>query len=212
MKTAELIAALAAEAPAVPAGVIRNRLLTALAIGGLVALALVVFWLKPQPLGAVVGQGWFWMKLGYTAALAAAASAVVARLARPGLSAFRGAAIVVILIALMAILGLGQLALAEPEQRLALWLGRTWRVCPWNILLLSIPIFLALAWALKKAAPTHLVAAGAAAGLLSGGLAASLYCLHCPEQAASFVAFWYTLGMLLSTGLGALLGPRLLRW
>ena len=61
-------------------------------------------------------------------------------------------------------------------------------------------------------APTRLRLVGASAGLVAGGLAASVYALHCPEMAASFVGFWYVLGMLVPTAAGALLGPRLLRW
>jgi hypothetical protein len=54
--------------------------------------------------------------------------------------------------------------------------------------------------------------AGLAAGLTSGGLAATMYALHCPEWAASFVATWYALGILASGALGAVAGRRVLRW
>jgi len=39
-----------------------------------------------------------------------------------------------------------------------------------------------------------------------------MYSLHCPEMEAPFIGFWYLLGMLIPTAVGALLGPRLLRW
>jgi hypothetical protein len=67
-------------------------------------------------------------------------------------------------------------------------------------------------WALKGLAPTRLRLAGAAAGWLSGALAALVYCLHCPEIEAPFVGIWYLLGMSIPTLAGGLLGPRLLRW
>ncbi|MDH1161872.1 DUF1109 domain-containing protein, partial [Pseudomonas otitidis] len=35
---------------------------------------------------------------------------------------------------------------------------------------------------------------------------------HCPEMGVPFWGVWYLLGMLLPTVLGAVLGPRLLRW
>jgi hypothetical protein len=38
------------------------------------------------------------------------------------------------------------------------------------------------------------------------------YALTCPEDGAAFLATWYGLGILAVGGLGALLGPRLLRW
>jgi len=67
-------------------------------------------------------------------------------------------------------------------------------------------------WAIRGLAPTRLRLAGAAAGLLSGAVGALVYCLHCPELEAPFLGFWYLLGMLIPTAVGALLGPRLLRW
>ncbi|MBL7372919.1 DUF1109 family protein, partial [Escherichia coli] len=42
--------------------------------------------------------------------------------------------------------------------------------------------------------------------------AATVYCIHCPEVSAIFVLTWYSLGILLAASIGALLGPRLLRW
>jgi hypothetical protein len=60
--------------------------------------------------------------------------------------------------------------------------------------------------------PTNLRAAGAIAGLTSGGVGAAVYALHCPESAAPFIVIWYSLGMAAAGALGALLGPRLLRW
>lgn len=36
--------------------------------------------------------------------------------------------------------------------------------------------------------------------------------LHCPEMGVAFWAVWYVLGMAVPAIIGALLGPRLLRW
>lgn len=91
-------------------------------------------------------------------------------------------------------------------------LGATWRTCPFNIAALATPALLALLWALRGAAPTRPAWAGAVAGLLAGALAVLAYALHCPEMAAPFVAVWCVVGMAIPTALGALLGPRLLRW
>ncbi len=51
-----------------------------------------------------------------------------------------------------------------------------------------------------------------AAGLLAGGVGASVYALWCRESTAAFVAVWYTLGIVACGGIGALLGPLVLRW
>jgi len=48
--------------------------------------------------------------------------------------------------------------------------------------------------------------------LLAGALGALVYALHCPETATPFLAVWYVVGMAIPTALGAILGPRLLRW
>jgi hypothetical protein len=65
---------------------------------------------------------------------------------------------------------------------------------------------------MKGLAPTRLRLAGAVAGLLAGAVGALVYCLHCPEMGAPFIGFWYLLGTLIPTSVGALLGPQLLRW
>lgn len=65
---------------------------------------------------------------------------------------------------------------------------------------------------MRGLAPTHLMQAGAAVGLLSGALGAVAYSLHCPDMGAPFIGTWYLLGMLIPTLIGATLGRTLLRW
>ena len=101
---------------------------------------------------------------------------------------------------------------ADAAQRVGLFFGDTWNSCPFLVAMLSAPVFVAVVWAMKGLAPTRLRLAGAAAGLLSGAVGALVYCLHCPELDAPFIGIWYLLGMLIPTAVGALLGPRLLRW
>ena len=91
-------------------------------------------------------------------------------------------------------------------------MGRSASVCPLVILLLALPIFAGLFWALRRLAPTRLTLAGAAAGLAAGGWAASIYAFHCTESTAPFIVIWYSLGLALAAGLGAFLGRWLLRW
>ena len=81
-----------------------------------------------------------------------------------------------------------------------------------DTLLLAMPIYACLIAAIRRLAPTRPMLTGAAAGFAAGALAATLYGLHCPEQAAAFVATWYTLGIGAATALGAIAGRRLLRW
>jgi len=63
-----------------------------------------------------------------------------------------------------------------------------------------------------KFAVTRPAAAGAMAGLLSAGLAATVYASHCTDDSPLFVATWYSLATALVTALGALLGSKLLRF
>jgi hypothetical protein len=212
MRTADLIELLARDARVTAPRAATRRLPAALAVGGAVTLALVVLGLHCQALEAVARQPWFWMKASYTGLLTLAAAVTVKRLSVPGTRP--GAAPVVALLIILAMIALGaaQVLAAPSAGRIGLWLGHTWRVCSPLILLLALPIYGCEVLALRSLAPTRPAMAGAAAGLAAGALAATFYGLHCPEQAAAFVATWYTLGIAAATALGGVMGPRLLRW
>ena len=137
---------------------------------------------------------------------------MVTRLGRPGMSSGYGGLLVSAAVAAVWLSGVYVLAVATPGTRVSMLLGKTWRVCVLNIMLLSIPGFIAVFWALRGLAPTRLALTGACGGLLAGSMATLVYCLHCPETGVPFWGVWYTLGMLLPTVIGAALGPRCLRW
>ena len=212
MRTVDLIALLARDVRMTPTGAATRKLLMGLAVGGAVTLALVVLGLHCQPLEAAARQPWFWMKASYTGLLTVAAAITVRRLAVPGRRPGIAPAVALLIILAMIGLGAGQILAASPATRLDLWLGHTWKVCSPLILLLALPIYGCEVIALRALAPTRPAVAGAAAGLAAGALAATFYGLHCPEQAAAFVATWYTLGIAAATAVGAALGARLLRW
>jgi hypothetical protein len=212
MRTADLIELLARDVRAARPGVVNRRLLAALLAGGLVTLAIVALGLRCQPLLAAAQQPWFWMKAAYTGLLTVCGAVLVRRLSVPGSRVGAAPSLAALIILAMIALAAGQMLSTTPGGRVALWLGHTWKVCSPLILLLALPIYAGLIAAMRKLAPTRPVLAGAAAGFLSGALAATLYGLHCPEQAAAFVATWYTLGIAAATALGALAGGRLLRW
>lgn len=213
MRTDDLIVQLAADTPPVRRGTIGRRLLTGLVAGGLLSAALVVvgMGIRPDLDRAMLGPV-FWMKWGYTLSLAAAALAVTVQLARPDTVRPRGLWLLAIPVVLLALTGVAELARTPSTEWLAMWLGQSWKTCPWRVLALSAPIFGGLLWSFRRFAPTRLRAAGAAAGLSAGAFAATVYCFHCPEVSAIFVLTWYSLGILLAAGIGSLLGPRLLRW
>ncbi|NGZ87817.1 NrsF family protein [Duganella aceris] len=181
---------------------------------GLLASALLMWLLlglHPNLAGEVLLPA-FWTKLAFSAALAWAGWLAVQRLCRPGarlggLPLWLGGPVLVLWCAATVLL-----LQAAPDARAELFWGRTWRYCPLLIATLSLPIFVAALHTMRGLAPTRLRLAGAAAGFAAGAAAAVVYCLHCPELSPVFVGFWYLLGMLAPTALGAAIGPRMLAW
>jgi hypothetical protein len=213
MKTDDLITMLASGVQSVEANALQRRYATALGWGGFGATLLMAIMLGVRPdLAEASLLPMFWVKFFLPASLLAGGLIAVVRLSRPGArlgrvtSALVAPVVAIWLLAAVALLG------AAPEARSALIFGDTWKTCPFNVTLLSMPAFVALMWAMRGLAPTQLALSGAAAGLLSGAIGATVYSLHCPEMQAPFLAIWYLLGMLIPTALGALFGPRLLRW
>ena len=213
MKTDDLITMLATGVEPVPGHVAAQRMRAALLWGGLGALLILAlaFGVRPD-LRHASELPMFWVKLGFPGLVAAAALLLLLRLSHPGMrpgAAWLGLVLPWLAVLLMAAWALVQ---AQPEQRLGLVMGATWRVCAFNIALVSSPVFVAVLWAVKGLAPTRLGLAGAIAGLLAGAVGAVVYALHCPELEAPFLAVWYVAGMLIPTALGAWLGRRVLRW
>ena len=213
MKTDDLIEMLSRRIEPVPRTPAAARFARALLCGLPFAAVIlhVGYGIRPD-LSAVAADGMFWVKIGVPVAVAAAGLAVVGRVSRPGMVAgpagLAALAPVLALWVLAAVVGFG---LPEGERVPAL-LGRTWRSCVFSIGLIAAPMFVAAFQVLRTMAPTRPALAGAAAGWMAGGAGAAVYALHCPETAAPFLAVWYVLGMALPAGIGALLGPRLLRW
>ncbi len=211
MHTDDLIRLLAADAGPVPRAAAARRLLPAIA-AGLLASAALALWLIGPVDAPMLRAPPMALKLGYGTLVAVCAGWWAARLARPAAPATAAAGALAAVFAVIAAAGVAALATTPPEQRLADLLGHSWRLCPLSLIALSLPALAACLWALRGLAPTRPVLAGLAAGLLAGGLGTLGYSLACTEQATSFVAAWYTAGIALTGALGAVLGPRTLRW
>lgn len=213
MKTDELIDLLALGEGPVDTQAMARRLAIAL-IGGLlgaVMLMLALFDVRPD-IREAVSTPMFWAKVAFPGVLALGALWLSSRLTRPGV---KGGVAWVLLALPTLLVGSGVLVTlldAPAAGRLGLVLGRTWKTCPFNIALLSVPAFVANFWALRDMAPTRPRLAGLAGGLLAGATATLAYCLHCPEMEVPFWGVWYLIGMLLPAWAGTVLGPRLLRW
>ena len=213
MRTDELVTMLATGAGAVQPHPAARRYAAALGWGVLGAALLMLTMLGPRPdLAAAVLLPMFWVKLAFVACFAAASLLLALRLSRPGHALGRAAMGLAAPVLAIWTLAAVVLTRADAPQRTLLFFGDTWNSCPFLIAMLSAPVFIAVIWAMNGLAPTRLRLAGAAAGLLSGAVGTLVYCLHCPELEAPFIGFWYLLGMSIPTAVGALLGPRLLRW
>jgi hypothetical protein len=213
MKTDDLIALLAADSAPVPRHAAARALGLALLAGLPLALAIVLpfYGIRPD-IALAVHWPMFWAKLMFGVLIALGAFVALQRLARPGVrlgGAWLGPVMPVLMVWVMAAF---VLAAAPPDLRGALVLGQTWRTCTASITMISLPLFVAAFAALRTLAPTRPAWTGACAGAMAGGAAAAVYALHCPELEAPFLAVWYVLGIAVPTALGALAGPRLLRW
>lgn len=213
METEKLIDALSANLRPAPARQVSGRIGGVAVLGGFVALSLVIGWLGLRAdLADAMRDPMLWIKATYAAVLGFGGYLALERLSRPA-----GSGRVGLLLSgaiLLALTGAGalQLMAAAPDARMDIWMGNSARRCSVYILLLALPGLAATLLALRRFAPTRLAMAGAAAGLFTGGVAATAYGLHCPETSVAFIATWYSLGVLLNTAVGAALGPWVLRW
>lgn len=213
MNTDDLIAALSTKATPVQPNAAARRYTVAAGWSSLGATLLMasLFGVRPDLVDAAM-LPMFWTKIVFVASLAAAGLVAAMRLSRPGVPLGWAAHALIAPVVAMGALAAFQLFNADPALRSELFFGTTWRSCPILIAVLSVPMFIAVLWAMKGLAPTRLRHAGAAMGFAAGAMGALAYSLHCPELAAPFLGFWYLLGMLIPTAIGVALGSRLLRW
>ncbi len=213
MRTDDLIAALSTGLEPVPRRAVGGRLALGLAAGIVVSFALMVLWLGMRAdLMPAMMTGPFWMKFAYAFTVAVFGFGLIDRLARPEGEGGMFGPLILVPLAVMIALALYQLTAAPDAQRMPLMMGVSSRICPRNIVILSLPVFIGVFWALRALAPTRLTLAGAAAGVLAGAAGTVIYAVHCTETAAPFVAIWYTLGIAAMGLLGAALGRLMLRW
>jgi hypothetical protein len=185
------------------------------AVGVASALAAIVFFavLGARPdIAAAAETPRFLLKFAITLTLAAGAFAVAFALLRPEgswrrLWPYLAAAPVLLLLSAIV-----ELAVVPPEMWSAKLVGANALVCLVFIPLIGIGPLGVLLLALRQGAPSRPALAGAAAGLLAGGIAASFYAAHCTDDSPLFVATWYSLaigGLALAGAAGA---HRFARW
>lgn len=211
MRTEDLIRAIAADAG-------RPRALgptLALVLLACVVLVAAVFLptAGPRPdLAAATMHLRVLVKQAFPILLAVAAFGTALRLARPGeVPGGWAAALGLVPLLLLAAVAGELMALPAPA-RMPTLMGQSSRQCVPFIVAMGLPPLAGALWALGRGASTRPGLSGAVAGLLAGGAAAAVYAVHCTEDSPLFYAVWYVLAILLLAALGALLGPRLLRW
>lgn len=210
MRTEDLIDRLSGDLSAV-----RTTRLPAIHIAVAAGLAITVTWawlgLRPDLGQAVLGPT-FWLKALYALALAGAGLWLAARLGRPAADRRAPAVAVALVLVAAAMAALIEQAALPAAARMDALMGQTWRYCPPNILKIAALAAPVVFLGARRFAPTRPALMGAALGLGVGAIAAAAYGLHCPEATATFVAVWYTLGMVAAGLVGAVIGRFALRW
>jgi hypothetical protein len=195
-----------------PARLLDQRLAFAVTLGAVIVFALVVGVVGLRPdLRIAAAQSDFWIKLIYTSVIALMTLAGARRLARPEVSDIKLSQFAVPVAVLM-VLAIFELGAAPSAERATLVFGTSWRECPILIASLSLPMLAILFVLFRGFAPQRPGLTGGAIGLAAGAITAMLYSLHCPETAMTFLLIWYTAGIAIVAALGALIGPRALRW
>lgn len=155
----------------------------------------------------------FWAKSAYPLSLAIIGVIALVKVARPGGRPVSSSLPVLIIYALLFALGIIQLnTAASPEEQRRLIMGISYWLCPLIILATGAPLMVATFWFLRRSAPTHPRLAGFIAGMTAGSIGAWVYSWGCIENGLTFVALWYTLGILLCGLAGSILGRSLRRW
>jgi hypothetical protein len=212
METDQLIRTLAADNAhrARPVGfVLALWLLAALPVS--VAMLLAGLGVRPDVMMAMHNP-FFDLKFLVTLALAVPALAISLHLSRPEAS-LRGRAWLLLIPAGLLLAGIAsEMMLPQRLPMMTRLVGSNSRLCMTAIPLMSLPFLAAALIGLRHGAPTRPAVTGAIAGLLSAGLAATLYASHCTDDSPLFVATWYTIATVIVTAIGALAGSRVLRF
>lgn len=211
MKTDDLIRALSADAGEVSVSVAR-RLMVALPLAIMVSAVLFQSTLGVRPdIAVAVHNPFFLLKFVLTLTLAGTALWLALRTARPQ---WLGAGLWLLVAApvIVAIAIAVELPLPHVRTVMERLVGSNSRICLTAIPLLSLPILAAALLALRTGATSRPTLAGAIAGVMSAGFAATLYAAHCTDDSPLFVATWYTLAISAIGVIGALIGRRVLRY
>jgi hypothetical protein len=212
VRTDDLIKALAADA--------RRPAVSLLSIwwgaaGLAIGLAAVVFFmtLGPRPDFADAAETpRFLFKFMVTVILAVSAFSVARALSRPEETGDKAAPYLAAAPVLIAVAVIMELLVLPQNEWSAKLIGTNGLACLTFIPLIGIGPLVIFLLALRLSAPTRPALAGAVAGLLAGGIAATFYAAHCTDDSPLFVAAWYTIAIAGLALVGAAGALRFARW
>jgi hypothetical protein len=212
METDQLIRTLAADntEPARPVGFV---LALALVAAAPVSVLLFVATLGVRPdVMTAMHNPFFDLKFAVTLALAISAIVLSLHLSRPE-ALLRGWALLLLVPAGILAAGIGgEMMMPQRLPMMTRLVGNNSRACMTAIPLLSLPLLAGALYGLRHGAPTRPAVAGAVAGMMSAGLAATLYASHCTDDSPLFVMTWYSVATALVAAIGALVGSKVLRF
>lgn len=212
METDQLIRTLAADNAqrALPVGIV-----LALALLAATPLSTAMFLLGlgiRSDIVIAVRNPFFDLKFAVTLALAIPATIISVHLSRPEASLHGWGWLLLAPILVLAGAIVSEMMLPQRLPMLTRLVGHNWLLCMSAVPVLSLPLLAAALFGLRRGAPSRPAVAGAVAGLLSAGFAATLYAAHCTDDSPLFVATWYTIAAAFVAGLGALIGRKVLRY
>ena len=212
MDTEQLIRSLAADGAhrAPPVGfVLALTLLAATPVS--LAIFILELGVRPDVMTAMHNP-FFDLKFVVTLALAISAIVVGLHLSRPETS-LKGWAWLLLIPAAIVAAGIGsEMMIPQRLPMMTRLIGSNSRICMTAIPIMSLPILAAALTGLRHGAPARPAVAGAIAGLISAGLAATLYAAHCTDDSPLFVATWYSIATVLVVAVGALAGAKVLKY
>jgi hypothetical protein len=212
MDTNELIKALAADTRP-PAASLSSVWWGAAGLA--IALAAAVFFamLGPRPdIATAAETPRFLFKFAVTLTLAVSAFGLARALSRPGEAWRKAMPYLPAAPALMAMAVIVELVALPPDTWSVKLIGTNSIACLTYISLIGIGPLAIFLVALRHGAPTRPAFAGAVAGLVAGGIAATFYAAQCTDDSPLFVATWYTIAIAGLALIGAAAADRFAHW
>ena len=216
MNTDQLIVMLGAAPEPVESGRLGKVLLLAVFMGEAAAIALMLATVGPRAdLQSTAHLQWLTVKLFFALSVVGVGVSLLIRSIRPGLEEQTNWRLVFVPFVAALAIALAVLFLSQPQAREAMLRGAT-RVSSARCLLCivffaAVPMAAVIA-AVRKGAPTRLRLCGAIAGIVAGGMGAVAYAFNCTSDTIPFITIWYGAAIAICAFVGALLGPRVLRW